>query len=201
MKIIGITGGFKTGKTTALNILKNLGAEVIDADKVAHKCLAYQEVIGAIKNHFRSVSEVVENNIVNRDKLAQIVFSDNDELQWLNNLIHPLVAIDIENLLKGIKERNSEALVVIEIPLLYEADMAYLVDEVIVLSTKREIQIERALKDGFSRDDALKRIESQFDLLKKEECGDFVINNNSSLENTKKQIIDIFKRISEENNM
>ena len=201
MKIIGITGGFKTGKTTALNICKNLGAEVIDADKIAHKCLAYQEVIDEIKNHFRNAPEVVENNIVSRDKLAQIVFSNNDELQWLNNLIHPLVAIDIENLLKGIKKKNSEALVVIEIPLLYEADMAYLVDEVMVLSTKREIQIERALKDGFSRDDALKRIESQFDLLKKEECGDFVINNNSSIENTKKQIIDIFKRISEENNI
>ncbi len=198
MKIIGITGSFKTGKTTVLNIFNNLGAEVIDADKLAHKQLTNEEVVGAIRNHFQDLAEVVEKNVVNRNKLAQIVFNKQSELKWLNNLIHPLVTKDIENLLKEIKERNPKALVAIEIPLLYEADMAYLVDKVVVISVDRQTQMKRALREGFPRQDALRRIESQFDILKKEECGDFVIDNSGSLENTKNQAGKIWKKVNEE---
>lgn len=197
MKIIGITGSFKTGKTTVLNIFKDLGVEIIDADKVAHKQFASEEVIAAIRNHFQDSAEVVEGNIINRSKLAQIVFNNQSELKWLNNLIHPLVAKDIENLLKEIKKRNPEALAAIEIPLLYEAGMTYLVDKIVVVSVDRQTQLRRALKEGFSRENALRRIESQFDILKKEERGDFVIDNKGSLENTGNQVEKIWKKIKE----
>ncbi len=197
MKIIGITGSFKTGKTTVLNIFKDLGVEIIDADKVAHKQFTSEEVIAAIRNHFQDSAEVVEGNIINRSKLAQIVFNNQSELKWLNNLIHPLVAKDIENSLKEIKKRNPETLVAIEIPLLYEAGMTYLVDKIVVVSVDRQTQLRRALKEGFSRENALRRIESQFDILKKEERGDFVIDNKSSLENTGNQVEKIWKKIKE----
>lgn len=193
MKIIGITGSFKTGKTTALNIFRKLGAEIINADEIAHECFLRQEVLLAIKRHFQASDNIVENDVINRRRLAEIVFNNGDELKWLNSLIHPLVIQEIEKRLENISKKNQQALVAIEIPLLYEADMEYLVDEVIILSAKKEIQIKRALKEGFTREDALNRIESQFDLLKKEECGDFVIDNNGSMENTRQQIIDILK--------
>jgi dephospho-CoA kinase len=193
LKIIGITGSFKTGKTTALNIFRKLGAEIINADEIAHECFLRQEVLLAIKRHFQASDNIVENDVINRRRLAEIVFNNGDELKWLNSLIHPLVIQEIEKRLENISKKNQQALVAIEIPLLYEADMEYLVDEVIILSAKKEIQIKRALKEGFTREDALNRIESQFDLLKKEECGDFVIDNNGSMENTRQQIIDILK--------
>ncbi|MDP8261362.1 MAG: dephospho-CoA kinase [Candidatus Kappaea frigidicola] len=198
MKIIGITGSFKTGKTTALNILKNLGAEIIDADKIAHELLKTKDVIKKIETHFKGSPDIVENNVINRDKLAQVVFGNRDELRWLNDLIHPLVARNIKNSLQDIKKRNPDALVAIEIPLLYEADMVYLVDKVIVVSADRNVQIARALQDGYLREDTLKRIESQLELSKKEECGDFVIDNNSSLGNVRSQVKEILKKINEE---
>jgi dephospho-CoA kinase len=200
LKIIGITGSFKTGKTTALNIFRKLGAEIINADEIAHECFLRQEVLLAIKRHFQASDNIVENDVINRRRLAEIVFNNGDELKWLNSLIHPLVIQEIEKRLENISKKNQQALVAIEIPLLYEADMEYLVDEVIILSAKKEIQIKRALKEGFTREDALNRIESQFDLLKKEECGDFVIDNNGSMENTRQQIIDILKSINENKN-
>lgn len=198
MKIIGITGNFKTGKSTVLKLFAAEGLEVIDADKLAHTYLAKEQIIQAIKNRFPQEADLIKDGRINRNVLGQLVFNNQDDLRWLNTLIHPLVISDIKKRLNEIKKSRPESLVAVEIPLLYEAQLQDLVDVIIVVSLERNIQLERAASDGFSEEESLKRIESQLDLTKKEDQAHFIINNSGNVENTKKQVIDILKEVNKE---
>lgn len=197
MKIIGITGGFKTGKSTVLGIFKNLGAETFDADELANKYLRKQEVISSIKEHFKDCEDIIENGSLNRKKLGDIVFSQKEELKWLNALIHPLVKDDIEGIIKNAGNSRNAELLIFEIPLLYEADMASLFDNVIVVICKYETEIARAKEEGYSETDTKKRIAAQLDVLKKQDLADFTIDNNGNIEETKKQVLEVYKKIKE----
>jgi dephospho-CoA kinase len=198
MKIIGITGSFKTGKSSVLDLFKSLGAKVFDTDKLANKHLKEQDVISSIKNHFKDYEGVVENNSVNRKRLAEIVFSHRQELDWLNALIHPLVKKDIKDIIKKEKDSGYTGLLIFEVPLLYEADLANLFDKVLAISASRQNEIKRAVKEGFTENDALMRINAQLDLSKKEESADYIVNNNGSLEDAEKQLKEIIKKIKKE---
>jgi dephospho-CoA kinase len=198
MKIIGITGSFKTGKSSVLDLFKSLGAKVFDTDKLANKHLKEQDVISSVKNHFKDYEGVIENNSVNRKRLAEIVFSHRQELDWLNALIHPLVKKDIKDIIKKEKDSGYTGLLIFEVPLLYEADLANLFDKVLAISASRQNEIKRAVKEGFTENDALMRINAQLDLSKKEESADYIVNNNGSLEDAEKQLKEIIKKIKKE---
>ena len=116
----------------------------------------------------------------------------------LNNIIHPEVIKDIKKIIARIKKSNPEAMVIIEAPLLFEANMQDMMDKIIVVSAKRNIQLERAKRrTHLPMVQIRKRINSQMPLSKKKRLADIIIDNNGSLEETRKQVEKFWEKVSE----
>lgn len=183
MKTIGLTGGIASGKSTVARALGELGALVINADTVAHEIMlpgtpAWIEVVEAFGERVLN-----EDQTINRARLGQIVFNQPERLKVLNRIVHPRVVERFETDLAEIKKRQPEAVVVMEIALLYESHMDRLCDEVWVVWVDRETQIIRLMaREGLSRDDALKRIAVQMPLDEKAQRADRVVDNSHSIE-------------------
>ena len=185
MKIIGLTGGIASGKSTVSRALRELGAIIIDADEVAHAIIepgkpAWEDIV----EHFGS--EVLNpDQTIDREKLGAIVFNDPERLQELNQITHPRVGEQFKQMIKDIKSQQADAVLFIEVPLLYETHMDRICDEVWVVWVDEETQIQRLMKrDGLSREDALKRIDAQMSLDEKAKRADVVIDNSFSIEET-----------------
>ncbi|MGM0419863.1 MAG: dephospho-CoA kinase [Bacillota bacterium] len=175
---LGLTGGIATGKTTVAEILAELGAEIIDADKIAHRVLqpdgdAYVDVVAYFG---RSILQ--ENGEIDRKKLGEIVFSNKNLRQHLEKLTHPHIIARIKSQLKEIED---EYMAVLVAPLLYEAGLEDLVDNIWVVYASLPTQIKRLKeRDGLSRIEATNRIDAQLSLDKKKERADKVIYNEGT---------------------
>lgn len=193
MKVIGLTGSFGTGKTTVAAIFRSLGARVIDADKIAHGCIkkgtsAYRKIV-----RFFGRKILTGTGAIDRGKLAAIVFDDSDKRTMLEAVIHPEVTSSI---MARISKARLGDIVIIDAPLLLEADLDRIVDELIVVKSSRKRQIERSMKKfGLTRDGVARRIASQIPLRKKIEIADFVIDNNGTISETKKQVRKVWGEI------
>jgi len=196
MKIIGLTGGIASGKSTVSQTLKQLGAVLIDADEVYHKTIephqpAWEDIV-------RTFGEDVlhPDGMINRDKLAGIVFTQEDCLRALNEITHPRVGERFTEELKKIQISQPDAVVVIDVPLLYETHMDRLCDEVWVIWVDRETQIQRLMnRNGYNRDEAIRRIEAQMSLDEKAKLADAVIDNRCSIEETIRTVTKYYKDI------
>ncbi len=190
--ILGITGGFGSGKSTVAGIFRSFGAKVIDADKIAHRLIRRKT------KAYNKVIDVFGKGVLNRDKaidrakLAKIVFKDRGSLKKLNKILHPRV-------IKAIKEEiksGHKRVIVLDVPLLIEAGLRKMVDKLVVVTATREKQIERTCnKKGFTRPDILKRIRAQIPLSRKIRLADFIIDNSSTLKKTKKQAEQIRRKL------
>ena len=182
--ILGITGGFGSGKTTVARIFKSFGAKLIDADKIAHRVLkqggkVYKKII---KTFGRDILK--KNRQIERQRLAKVVFNNKNLLKRLNGIIHPEVIRIIKNEIKVSRAR----VIVLDAPLLLEAGLGRIVDKLIVVKITKGRQIERIKnKTSLSKADILKRIASQIPLRAKVRLADFVIDNSGTVEKTKKQ--------------
>ena len=196
MVIVGLTGSFGTGKSTVGKIFAQFGARVIDADKIVHKItrpktLTYRKIVN---NFGRDILK--KNNFIDRKKLGVKVFSSKVDLRRLCRIIHPPVINEIKRNINQIKKSNPRAIVVIDAPLLLEANLQELVDKLIVVKTTHATQIARCIKKwGFSKSEVLKRIKSQLPLREKVKLADYVVDNNLSLSYTKTQVKDIWKEL------
>jgi len=185
MKIIGLTGGIASGKSTVTKTLEKLGAIIIDSDELAHSIMqpykpAWNDIVKLFGTELLNSDETI-----NRDLLGQIVFNDAKKLKELNQITHWRIAERYKEDLRVIKKENPNAIVVMEIPLLYETHAERICDEVWVVWVDRETQIERLMKrDNISQEDAIKRIEAQMDLDEKASMADVVIDNRHSIETT-----------------
>lgn len=185
MKIIGLTGGIASGKSTVSRALRELGAIIIDADEVAHAIIepgkpAWKDIV----EHF-GLGVLNPDQTIDREKLGAIVFNDPEKLQVLNQITHPRVGEQFKQMIKNIKSQQADAVLFIEVPLLYETHMDRICDEVWVVWVDEETQIQRLMKrDGLSREDALKRIDAQMSLDEKAKRADVVIDNSFSIEET-----------------
>lgn len=187
-KVVGLTGGIGSGKTMVANYIKSLGVPVYIADDEAKKIMDTDEVIQAIRVTFGN--ELVENNIVNREKLSKIVFDNKDELQKLNAIIHPLVKKHFD---AWLKDHSSFPFVVKEAAILFESGSYKYCDSIIAVTAPIETRIQRVLKrDKTSRENILKRMQNQWTDDLRIAKSDFVINNDSVKE-THKQIDQIIK--------
>ena len=184
--IIGLTGGIASGKSTVSMVLKELGAEIINADEIAHELLkkgnkGWKRVVEEFS------SEVLtENKEINRKKLGQIVFNNREKRKTLENLTHPLIIEEIE---KKINKKPNKQNIVIEAPLLYEVGLEEKMDEVWVVYVDKKTQIKRLKqRDNLNEEEALKRINSQLSLEKKKEKADIVINNQGTKKDLKEKV-------------
>ena len=189
MKIIGITGGIGSGKTTITKYIETLGYPVYIADDEAKKLLDTPEVVNEIRNAFGE--EIIKNNLVDKKKLATFVFGNENKLKQLNEIVHPKVRKNFTNWLK----QCDKPFVVKEAAILFESGAYKDCDFTILVTAPEDVRVERVIKrDNTNKEDVIKRIRSQWSDEDKAKLADFVIKN-VDLEQSKKEIDEIIKKI------
>ena len=182
--IIGLTGGIASGKSTVSKYLAEKGFKVYDADRIAkdisEKKSVQEEIISTFGNKILD-----KNGNVDRKKLKEIVFENKEKLKQLNAIIHPKV-IDFY---KGLKEKNTDEIIIFDVPLLFESGIDRFCDKILVVISDYEIQLNRIVeRDKIDRELASKIIKSQLSNEERIKKADVVIENNSSLE-------DLFEKV------
>ena len=159
MKIIGLTGGIGSGKSTVLKLFKNLGVKTFSADISAKKLVnSDKTLINQIKDSFGK--NIYKDNILDSKKLSKIVFANSNKLKLLNSIIHPAVALDFKNFI----ELNNDEYIVKEAAIIFETNSEKKYDKIILVKSPLQIRIERVMKrDNLSRLEVLKRINNQLD--------------------------------------
>mgnify|MGYP000887210549 CR=1 FL=1 len=193
--VIGITGSIATGKSTVTNYLLNKGYKVIDADKIVHRLLSTSSVLSEISLAFGK--DLIVDGVLVRKLLARIIFNDEEKRKLLNKIIHPKVIKEIEEETKEYKGKIDN-LIFVDIPLLYEENLEYLVDKIVVVYVPKKIQLERLMtRDGIDEEYAMKKINASMDIELKKAKADFVIDNSKDQDTTYKQIEEILRRIKD----
>lgn len=189
MKRIAVVGNIASGKSEVEKILKNRGYLVMDTDAVAHTLLEdNMAVMNAFKNY-----DIFENNRISREKLGKLVFSDAKLKVVLENILHPQIKDKIKDFFVTNKEQE---LVFVSIPLLFEAKMEDLFDKVIFVYADDNVRLKRLIaRNGYLKDYALARMNSQQSQEEKIKKSDFVIYNNSSLKNLNTEITNLIQKL------
>ena len=183
MKIIGLTGGIGSGKTTLAGFLKELGVAVIDADKLGHQALRENQMRREVVATFGQ-GVLDSNSQVDRPKLARLVFGCTQQLAHLNRITHPRIAEMLTDRLDK-HRRQGVGAVVIEAPLLVETGWVDTVDEVWVTVAPRTVVLTRLQQMGFTRREVLTRLGAQMKPEERLKKADVVINTDTSLEELK----------------
>jgi dephospho-CoA kinase len=198
MKTVGLTGGIGSGKSTVSQILAELGAFIIDADKVGHEIYlpgkeAWRQVVVEFGRDI-----LADDQTIDRKKLGAIVFANDEARKKLNSIVHPLMFHDIR---RRATEKRAEGFtkpIVVEAAILIEANWLPLVDEVWVVVTGKSAVIERvAVQRGLSARDTEARIASQLADAERLKHANVVIRNDGSLEDLKKQIRIAWERLGQ----
>ena len=189
-KIIGLTGGIGSGKTMVAEYFKSLGIPVYIADKEARQLMTSGNIINALSNEFGK--EILENGILNREKLAQLVFNNPKKLQKLNSIVHPEVKKHFDN---WVEKHKNYPFVVKEAAILFESGSYKYCDTIITVTAPLETRLQRVMKrDKTDRESVLKRIENQWTDEQRIAKSNYVIHN-LSVESTKKQVDEILKKL------
>lgn len=195
--IIGITGGIASGKSTVSKEFATAGFSIIDADLVARQVVepgtpGLNAVIEAFGQDF-----LTEEGQLNRKKLGQLVFSDEEELKRLNQLLSGIIRQEIYDQSQAYLE-DPDRILVWDIPLLFEGGYEGDCDLLLVVYVDPETQLDRLMKrDQIDRESALDRIQSQMSLDEKAARADIVIDNRGSLQETQDQVQDLIKELKD----
>ncbi len=186
MKLVGITGGIASGKTTVRKIFEKMGAESLDADAICH------EKIGELKEELvrEFGPSILKRNEVDREKLREITLQNNKLRIKLEKILHPYVR---EEILKISKEER-KGITVCEVPLLFEVGWENLFDEIVVIKRCKEKRLESLLRKGLSEKEAKKLMEVQLPESIKEKLAHYVIDNQGNLSKTSLQAKKLWKR-------
>ena len=188
MIVVGLTGSVGTGKSTVAGFFRELGAYTVDWDELARKALdkhsrAWREIVECFGDEF-----LYEDQTLNRRKLADMVFADEEKRARLNQIVHPQVVEEDERITEDIRRLDPDAIIIKDIPLLHEAALPIVVDRTVVVYASEEAQLRRLEDRGMRVEDARRRIASQLPLDDKIRSADFVIDNDGSLEHTRRQV-------------
>ncbi|CAH0128377.1 Dephospho-CoA kinase [Peribacillus sp. Bi96] len=187
-QIIGITGGIASGKSSVSLYLQELGFTIVDADLASRAVVepgeeAYHQVVKTFGEDI-----LLTDGTIDRVKLGSIIFHDQEKRLLLNGIVHPAVR-------KWMRLKTEAALaageetVFMDIPLLFESKLTYMVEKTLLIYVDERVQLERLMnRNGLSETDALARIHSQMPLADKKALADAVIDNNGDLTETKKQV-------------
>ena len=195
MFVVGLTGGIGSGKSAATSIFEELGIDVVDAD------LASREAVMPGSNALMKIHErfgddiLLEDKTLNRGKLREIIFDNSEEKIWLEQLLHPEIRDIIQFKLKS----STSDYVILVSPLLFETDQYDFCDLTILIDTSESSQIARTSKrDKVTEDSVKKIIQTQMSRENKLKLANIVINNDNTLEDLKKNVEKIHKRIFDE---
>lgn len=193
-KVIGLTGGIASGKSTVSSYLIAKGYQVIDADKIAREVVEKDSIgLKKIVNIFGQ-SILDKNGCLNRRKMREIVFNDQKSLTQLEKITHPLIIDKIKRSIKELRCNDDVSVVFLDCPLLFEMSLEHLVDEVWLISTSTQNQINRIVKrDDTTPSKAKNIINQQMSLEKKVQKSDVVIENNKTINALKLKIDQLLK--------
>jgi len=196
MLSVGLTGGIACGKSTVADMFVRKGAYLIDFDVLAHEVqkpgrAAWEKVVSYFGDDI-----LLPDKSINRDKLAKIVFYNPEKLNSLNQIVHPYTFLEWHDHLEKISSRNKNAIIIAAIPLLFEVKSQHLFDVTVLVLASREEQLSRLkLRNGLTREDAQKRIDSQMSLEQKKKLADIVIDNENSLLHTEAKVDEVWQKL------
>jgi dephospho-CoA kinase len=193
--VIGLTGGIASGKSTVAGMFAQLGAVIIDADKIARDVVdPGQEGLHSIVQHFGE--EVLDQEgRLDRKKMGELVFSNEEARKTLNSLLHPLIRSRME------QEKQKALLlhpplIILDIPLLYESNWQKRMEKVIVVYVPELLQVQRLMnRNHLTLEEATQRIKAQMPIEEKKQRADFLIDNSGTTEKTKEQVALLFRRL------
>lgn len=193
MLLVGVTGNYGMGKSTALLIFGKLGAVTRDSDEIVRTVLEEEDVLKRIR---RLLGDEVfyKNGSLNKKKVARVIFENEALRQSLEDVIHPLVFERVQSLAEGLK--GTGEIVVIEVPLLFERGYGNRFDRTITVYTDEKVALYRLEKEGIKRQEAIARLKSQLPIKEKMQRADFVIDNNGTFEETTEQVQGIYEKLS-----
>jgi len=193
---IGLTGGIACGKSTVARMFVQNGAHLIDFDRLAHEVqepekLAWQKVVDCFGKEI-----IRPDGKIDRVKLGNIVFADKKKLNKLNKIVHPLVYQEWHKRLEKIGTKEKHAIVLSDIPLLFEGKMQHLFDLTMLVLIAPEEQIRRLMaRSGVSKEEAEKRLNSQMPIREKISLADIVIDNSGSTSETEKRVGQVWQEL------
>lgn len=197
-KIIGITGGISSGKSTIGRMLASLGAEYIDADEICHRLILFKEFKNKIIERFGNSIQDTYGKI-DRSRLAEVAFQDKTCLDDLCGILHPAVIDQIKLRIDEIEKRGRQKAIVIDAALLEESDLSLICDFVIFVNTGKSHRLERSQTSRhWPKGELEKREHFQMDLENKKKKADYIIDNNSTIDNTFRQVKEFWQRCIEE---
>ncbi len=199
MLLVGLTGGIASGKSLVARVFKDLGARLIDADRIVHELLeTNRETQEDVVGHFGS-SILSPDGSIDRRKLGELVFDDEEKRAWLNNCLHPKVFDAFQSQIRQMLGRPPDTVVILDAALLIETAYHRKMDRVVVVYAEPEQQIDRLMKrDNFTREQALVRIRSQMPLAEKRGHADYVIDNTGARERTERQAREVYSKLKQE---
>ncbi len=197
MFVVGLTGGIASGKSVVSNMLRDLGASIIDADEISREIMiphtkCWEEVITSYGSDL-----LLEDLTIDRKKLAISVFKDSEQIKKLNRIVHPYIMQRIEEMIEEIKDKDPQALVIVDAALLVETDVYKHYDKLIVVYVSKETQLKRLMiRDAMSQEEAESRIDLQSPLTEKLKVADYIIENELSLSKTRKEVEKVYKALT-----
>ena len=198
MVIAGLTGGIASGKSTVSAFLKDAGAIIVDADKIAREVVkkglpAWLEIVNAFGQ-----SILLPDGEINRILLGDIIFNDSAQKQVLNQIVHPWVFAETATRLTEIEKKKLNAVVILDVPLLIESGMDTGLSDIIVVYIPEQVQFQRLMtRDALAQKQALARIRSQLSIEEKKKRATIVIDNSNSLENTRSISLTVYQHLKE----
>ena len=198
MLVVGLTGNIGSGKSTVAQLLSERGATIIDADVLARRAVeygtpAYEQIVRRWGTSIIGLDQQLD-----RAALRRTVFSDPDQLEELNGIVHPEVERLRQRLLDDARQRG-DRLVVCDIPLLFEKHMAPRFDRIILVDAPRPIRLERLVRDrGLKETEAMDMIAAQMPAELKRAGADFIIENASTINALEQQVVDVWSALMQE---
>ncbi len=196
MLLIGLTGGLATGKSTVARLFQDCGAIIIDADALARQVV--QPGKPAWRDIVRSFGKQIlqPDRTLNRPALAHIVFRDRRKLCTLNSIIHPRVAREQARRMRALARQDPKAVMIYDVPLLFEAGVDKRVDRIIVVVADRKTQIRRLQqRNRLTKAEALRRIRNQMSLAQKVKRADYVLDGTLPLSQLKRVVKDLYAQL------
>lgn len=196
--LLGVTGGIASGKSTVARMLEELGAPIIDFDLLSRVVVepgkpAWQDIVS-----FFGEQVLLPDQTLDRKKLSEIVFRDMEKRKKLEGFTHPRIHGEFVRLVKEHTARNPAVIIQVVIPLLIEVNLQYLFHKLLLVYIPRESQIQRLMeRDGISREMAQSILAAQLPIDEKRAYADYIIDNSGSLEETKKQVEKVWRKLKE----
>jgi len=194
--LLAVTGGVASGKSTVAQMLERLGAPLIDFDALSRVVVepgkpAWRGIVAYFGEQI-----LFDDKTLNRKKLAQIVFRDPEKRKKLESLVHPKILEEFIRLVKEYTTKDPSVIIQAIVPLLFEVKLQSLFHKVLLVYVSEQVQIERLIKrDGISREMAINILKSQLPIEEKKTLADFIVDNSGSLEETRRQVEEIWEKL------